>query len=337
MNVWRLPRLSYQAVNTVKETRPTALITQPDWAKQRAALNLPIVVQAEPTRRDQEFFDHLVDNLPSATQVIYALGEGVVMDAGKYVSMKTGKPLVVVPTMLNDAGAFSPDVTFSTADAYTRIETGAADLAVVDLEIIQSTPAHLRAAAITDVLSVVTALMDWGYAAQKGQLRSEESFSPWGTGLAAAVVQQGLKNAAAIGKGEPEALKTLVGLLCMTVQLDSLLGHRRASQGAEHIFAEAVRMQPDAADVPFAERLASGILITYALHKLQEKDATVMRSALEAAGVRLKQIKKADILTTLLGLPAYVKRLHLPYTILNDLEANPEKLAEAILRSTLGD
>ena len=52
---------------------------------------------------------------------------------------------------------------------------------------------------------------------------------------------QAIKSAVALSKGDPDALHTLIDLICMTVQLDSQLGHRRASQGVEHFFADAVQ------------------------------------------------------------------------------------------------
>jgi glycerol dehydrogenase-like iron-containing ADH family enzyme len=319
MNVWPLPRITFRELSSVKESRPTALITQPAWRNAQAALQLPLVVQAEPSKADRDYFDYLAAHLPSAVEVIYALGDDLTFDAAKLVAQKSGKPLVIVPTMLNSDKAFSP------ADG-----AGAATEVVIDLEVIKAAPPYARAAAIVEVLSIVTGLMDWGYAAQKNPTNPEIKFVPWAASIAAGLASQALKIAAGLGKGESEALHTLVDLLCLTVQLDNQLGHQRASQGSEHIFADAVAAQ--AADVSHAERVGPGILLTSALHK---KDSTGLRAALEASGVRLTQLKPDVIRATVSALPEYVKQHQTPYTILNDLQPDSADTAQALEKSTL--
>lgn len=312
-----MPRIIYQSLSSVNEMRLTALITKPEWTHYRAALNLPLVVQAEPTTGGSAYLDYLAANLPSAVAVIYALGEGTMLDIGREVAHRSGKPLVLVPTMIND-------------DRVLR--AGEGDTVILDLEVISAAPSDQRGAGIVDVLSIVTALMDWGYAAQKNQLPPTQPFSAWGAGIAAGIVQQALKLAPGIGKGEVDSLKGLITLLALTATLDNHLGHRRASQGAEHLLADLLSKQPSSEGLPYAERLAAGILITSALHN---RDVAPLKGALEAAGVRSSAVKKAEALAALLDAPSAVRTLNAPPTILNDLEANPEKLAETLAKSTL--
>jgi glycerol dehydrogenase-like iron-containing ADH family enzyme len=326
MNVWPLPRITFRELSSVKESRPTALITQPAWRNVQASLQLPLVVQAEPTKADRDYFDYLATHLPSAVEVIYALGDDLAFDAAKLVAQKSGRPLIIVPTMLSSDKALSPE-NVALADG-----AGPATEVVIDLEVIKAAPPYARAGAIVEVLSIVTGLMDWGYAAQKNQTTPETKFVPWAASLAAGLASQALKVASGLGKGESEALHMLVDLLCLTIQLDNQLGHRRASQGSEHIFADAVVTSATVVDVSYAERVAPGILLASALHK---KDSAGLRTALESAGVRLTQLKPDDIRATVNALPDYVKQHQTPYTILNDVQPNSDDVTQALEKSTL--
>ncbi len=330
MNVWPLPRLSFRELSSIQESRPAALITQAsEWANIGKLFQLPLLIQAEPNRDENDFFEYLASNLPAQVQVIYAVGDGYVIDAAKIVANRNKKPLVIIPPALSSDDPFTPTANAHNNGKAQIIETGPAEEVVIDLNQIKNAPAEQRAAGIVDVLSIVTGLLDWAYAAQKNKLTSGTKLSSWAVGLAAALASQALKGAPAIGKGDPDALHTLVDLICLTVQLDNQLGHRRASQGVEHIFADAIKADPS---VSHAERLAPGILIASALHN---KDTASMRAAMQAAGVRVDRIPHADIRATVNSLPDYARSSQAPYTILNDLSSNGDELAQALTKSTL--
>jgi glycerol-1-phosphate dehydrogenase [NAD(P)+] len=314
----------------VKETRPTALITSPQaMTAANRKLNLPLVIQAEPNRNDKDFFEYLASNLPSPVQVIYALGHGIVVDAAKIVAQRNNKPLVIVPTAISTDSLFSWTATVRDNDVLTDVDAKPADELIVDFGVIRQTLAHARAAAITDVLAIVTALRDWSYAEQKGKTTPQTKLVQWATGIGASLAAQGIKSAPAMGRGDPEALRTLVDLSCLMVQLDSQLGHRRASQGVEHIFADAVKAEDN---VTHAERVGPGILIASALYS---KDVASMRTALESAGVRLDRLERAEIRAAVNSLPDYAREHNAPYSILNDLKSNSPELTQALEKSTL--
>jgi glycerol-1-phosphate dehydrogenase [NAD(P)+] len=330
MDVWPLPRISFRPLSSIHESRPTALITSPTtWAALGKSLDLALVIQAEPNRDDGEFFEYLAANLPAPVQVIYAVGDGLAIDAAKTVAFHNQKPLVIVPTAISSDTAFSSTSTVRDNGQPKAVATGPAEEVVIDLDTIRQAPAHQRAAGIADVLSIVTALRDWAYAEQKKQTNAETKLVQWATGIAASLAAQAIKTAPAMGKGEPEALRTLVDLICMMLQLDSQLGHRRASQGVEHIFANAVKA--DSA-VLHAERVGPGILVASALYA---KDTQSMRAALQAVGVRLDQLKADDIRAAVNTLPNFVRQHNAPYTMLNDLQPNAPELTQALEKITL--
>lgn len=332
MNVWLLPRITFRDLKSVSETRPVALITQPAaWAEVKKSLQLPLVVQSEPSSNDSEFVDYLAASLPSAAQAIYAVGDGLPLDIAKVVAQKAGKPLVVIPTMLTSDRVLTGESSISEGGQLKNIQANRADEVIIDLELIRSAPPHQRSAAFVDVLSIATAMMDWNYANQKGKTTPETAYIPWMASIAAGLAAQALKSASSIGKGETEGLRTLVSLLAFAVQIDNQLGHRRATRGTEHIFADAVSATT-ISTASYAERVGPGILIASALHKAAPAG---LRAALETAGVRLDQLKSYEIRSTVNTLPDYVWQQNAPFTILNDLKPNSPELTQALEKSTL--
>ncbi len=329
MNVWPLPRISFRGLSTVDETRPAALITQSaTWANVNKSIKqLPLIIQAEPTRDDYDFVEYLAKNLPAPVQVVYAVGDGLLIDVAKVAASINNKPLIIIPTAVSSDAPYTWEALLHDAGSVTTEETGPATEVILDMELLKAAPPETRASGIVEVLSIVTGLLDWGYAAQKNKTTPDTKLIPWALSLAAGLASQGLKAAPALAKNDPDALHTLIDLICMTVKLDSQLGHRRASQGIEHIFAEVVTADPA---VSHAERIGPGILLASALYN---KDTVSMRTALEAAGVRLNQIPQDAVKTAAHALPDYARKNDLPYSILNDVTS--DEIDQALTRSTL--
>jgi glycerol-1-phosphate dehydrogenase [NAD(P)+] len=328
MNIWPLPRITFRQLSTVREDRPTALITEASaWSNIKSQIDLPLAIQAEPNRVDRGFLESLGQSLPSQIEVIYAIGDDAVIDAAKMIAYVGKRPLVIIPT------SFSSDVPF-TWTASVRgdkgmedVDTGAAEEVIINWTTITDANANERGAGIVEVLSSVPALMDWRLAAQKNQTTPETRLSTWAMQVAAALSMQATKLAPQIGQGSAEALRGLLDLMCMSIQMDSVLGHRRASRGTEHWFADVVKAEPH---VTHAEKVAAGILFALALHG---QDVTQFKTALEQAGLRLNQIAGAEARTAATKLPQYVKDRGLPYSILNEVDSNA--ISKALEKSTL--
>ena len=123
--------------------------------------------------------DHLAGMANHVAEVVYAVGGGLAADAAKYIAFKLDLPLVVVPT------ALSVDAFFTAASGIRRggcihyIETKSPERLIVDFDIITAAPASIRAAGITDVLSIATGSWDWKYAHEHGKNPPSMEFIPW--------------------------------------------------------------------------------------------------------------------------------------------------------------
>jgi glycerol-1-phosphate dehydrogenase [NAD(P)+] len=291
-------------------------------------LDLPLVVQSEPHKADHEFLKDLAANIPPQVEVIYGVGGGLASDAAKFIGKTNNLPTIVIPTALSVDGFFTALVAVREAGSVRYVETGPSDKLIIDWEVVRNAPPDIRGTGIVELLSIVTGLLDWRYAAERSKNTPETRFVPWAAGLAAGIAQQAFKIARGVGDGNVESLQNLLNLMCMEVQLTNQLGHNRPQEGSEQFFAYAI--EPRTASgrgVPYADLVGPGILIAAALHG---QDIAPIRDTISSAGVRLGQLKPDDIMDTVIHLPQYVVEHDLPYSILNDLDPTSERVHELL-------
>lgn len=336
MAIWPLPKITVRELSTVQETRRVALLTSEEtWAALSASLSLPLVIQAEPSRYDRDLFEYLAQHLPSNVEVIYAVGSGAPVEAAKVVAGHNHLPLIVVPPALDGVAMLTPyalaDEPANGRKRRIRLETGPAAEVILDWDVIADAPEQQRGAGIADMLAIVTGLLDWRYAAQRGKNPRAERFQPWAAGVTTDLAKQAIKSAAAIGQGDREALQTLLSLMMVAVQLNNLLGHTRAQQGSEHYLADILAVTSNGG-TPAAERLGPCILFCAALHG---QDAAPLREALSAANVPLDRIRATDFRLLLDHLAEHLADHRFPYSILNDLDPASEQVSRALEQAGL--
>lgn len=327
--IWPLPKIEFRELTSVKESRPTALLTsEPAWQAVGSLFDLPLVVQAEPHKADYDFLKDLAANIPPQVEVIYGVGGGLASDAAKFIGRTNNLPTIVIPTALSVDGFFTGLVAVRESGSVRYIETGPSDKLIIDWEVVRNAPPDIRGTGIVELLSIVTGLLDWRYAAERSKNTPDTRFVPWAAGLAAGIAQQAFKIARGVGEGNVENLRNLLDLMCMEVQLTNQLGHNRPQEGSEQFFAYAI--EPRTASgrgVPYADLVGPGILIAAALHG---QDIAPIRDTIASAGVRLGQLKPDDIMDTVMHLPKYVVEHDLPYSILNDLDPTSERVHELL-------
>lgn len=327
--IWNLPRIELRELSSVSETRPAAVLTgKRSWAAVGSLLKLPIVVQAEPYSARYDMLEDLAANLPEQVKVVYGVGGGLVSDIAKYVAWKNDVPCVIIPTALSVDGFFTSLVAVRKDNSVYYENTGPAEKVIIDMDVVSGAPREIRGTGIVEILSMTTGLLDWRYAADKKKNTYIERYQPWAAGIAAGIAQQAYKIAKGVGEGRPDALRNLLDLICVEVQLTNQLGHNRPQEGSEQYFAYA--MEPKAArgtGIPYADLVGPGILIAAALHK---QNIAPIRDTLLDAGVRLGQLRRDDIIETLNMLPDYVNEHELPYSILHDLDLTSQEARDLI-------
>jgi glycerol-1-phosphate dehydrogenase [NAD(P)+] len=332
--VWSLPQIEFRDLVSLRETRPTALLTgERSWGAVSSLLELPIVVQAEPQRVDLDYLDDMADGLPDAVEVVYAVGGGLVSDVAKYLGWKRNLPTVVIPTALSQDGFFTSLVAGRVGGTVSYTTTGPVPRILIDWDIIRNAPPSVRGAGITELLTIVTGLLDWRYAAGKNRTTPETRYKRWAANVMAGIAQQAFKIAEGVGRGHVESLRELLDLICLEVQLTNQLGHNRPQEGSEQFFAYAIEPKVTRGrPYPYAELVGPGILVASVLHG---QDVSAIRGTMESAGIRLDRLPADSIRDTIKILPEYVRKHRLPYSVLNDTDMTSERAEDILARAGL--
>ena len=313
--IWNLPKVNLIPLNAVEEKRPVVLIySGPAWRAVEAKLHLPVICKAEVFEATVENWDHLAEGLQG--EVVYSVGGGLTADAAKYIAVKFGLPLVVIPT------ALSVDAFLTAASGIRRdgcvyyVETKPPENLILDLDVIAAAPAAIRAAGVTDVLSIATGSWDWKFADERGKNPEGMEFIPWVYDNAQSILNGVLGCAEAAARGDRTGLKTLYDCLAMEVQVCNQIGHSRPEEGTEHYFAYCVE-NVIGHGLPHGDLVGPGILLAA---DWQGQDTQRLRSALEACHIPLDRIPDEVVERTRRVLPSYCVKHGLAYGLSHELE-----------------
>lgn len=317
--IYNLPLIELYPFSEVEERRPVLLVTSsPAWNAVKEKLGgLNIATRVEVREANTSHWESLLvyDRSNPQPETIYAVGGGLVVDAAKYMAVKLGLPLVCLPT------ALSVDAFLTWASGVRRegcvyyLETKPPERLIADLDVIGNAPPSIRAAGITDVLSIATGSWDWKFAQECGQNPPGMELVPWAYDNAQSILGGVLDCAEAAGRGDREGLKTLLDCLCMEVQLCNQIGHARPEEGSEHYFAYAVENHTGHG-LPHGDLVGPGILL---MAGLQGQDVGRLEAALRACNIPLDRIPQAVVERTLAELPSYCERHGLAYGLAHTL------------------
>ncbi len=312
-----LPFVTLTPFSDVEEKRPALLVTSaPAWDAVKGHLRgLNVAATIEVTEATTENWDALLKMVNGQPSTVYAVGGGLTADAAKYMAQKLGLPLTVLPT------ALSVDAFITAASGIRRdgcvyyIETKVPESLVLDLDIIAAAPAHIRAAGITDVMSIATGAWDWKFAHEQDKNPPGMEFIPWVYDNAQSILNGVLDCAEAAGRGDRDGLKTLYDCLAMEVQLCNQVGHARPEEGSEHYFAYCAE-NFTGHGWPHGDLVGPGIMT---MSKLQGQATDRLESALKACHIPLDRIPAEIMKRTIKSLPSYCQKHRLAFGLAHTL------------------
>ena len=178
--IWNLPITHLISYADIDEKRPVLLVTSaPAWNAVKNKLHFTPAAKIEVTEANTAHWDALLSTVHTQPAVVYAVGGGLVADASKYMAVKLGLPMVCLPTALS-VDAF---ITYASGirkdGSVYYIETKVPENLILDLEVIAAAPASIRAAGITDVMSIATGCWDWQFAHAQQRNPPGMEFIPW--------------------------------------------------------------------------------------------------------------------------------------------------------------
>jgi len=315
-----LPNVQFMPFSDIEEKRSVVLVTStPAWNAVKHTLHFQIATQLDVTEARTAYWDTLLSKVNGQPSVVYAVGGGLTADAAKYIAIKLDLPLVVLPTALSVDAFLTPASGIRSNGCVYYIDTRVPDTLVLDLDIIAKAPASIRAAGITDVMSIATGCWDWKFAHEKGKNPPGMEFIPWVFENAQSILHGVLDCAEAAGRGDKDGLKHLYNCLAMEVQLCNQVGHARPEEGSEHYFAYAVENRMGHG-LPHGDLVGPGILL---MAKLQGQATDPLETALRTCHIPMDGIPKDVIDDTLNELPAYCIKHNLAFGIAHTLGEKP--------------
>ncbi len=222
-------------------------------------------------------------------------GGGSVIDVAKLAAFEHGPAFISVPTSASHDGICSGRASIKESRGSVSLEAKPPAAIIADTAIISKAPYRMLAAGCADVVSNLTAVLDWKLA---HRLKAEE-YSSFAAVLAKTAADQILENLPLLRPGLEEAAWITVKSLVVSGVSMAVAGSSRPASGAEHLLSHALdRIAPGAA--MHGEQVGVGTILMMHLHG---GDWKMVRDA-------LRQI----------GAPTTVKELNIP----------PKKFLEAL-------
>jgi len=166
-------------------------------------------------------------------EILLGVGGGSVIDVTKLASYDLKKPFISVPTSAAHDGIASPRASIKHRSGSVS-KTAMSPVAILaDTEIIAKAPYRMLASGCADVLSNISAVMDWELA---HRLKNEE-FSSHAAVLSKTAAEMLIENAGDIRPGTEEAAWLAVKALIVSGVAMSVAGNTRPASGSEHMFS----------------------------------------------------------------------------------------------------
>jgi glycerol-1-phosphate dehydrogenase [NAD(P)+] len=237
-------------------------------ATREIALGVTQVIGCDPAATHADLDGHLSTANALARSLsddrsttVIAVGGGRVIDTAKHACAVADVPLVTVPTCLSHDGVSSPIASLVQADGRRR-SSGAVmpQGVVVDLAIVKDAPPRTARAGAADLLSNVTAILDWRLAVRRGR----DSFDGY-----SAVIAEEAASAFMMATRESasQALEALARGLVLSGLAMAAAGTSRPCSGAEHLVSHSLDEALGSAARLHGEQVSLGLAITAVLHK----------------------------------------------------------------------
>jgi glycerol-1-phosphate dehydrogenase [NAD(P)+] len=166
-------------------------------------------------------------------ELLLGVGGGSVIDVTKIAAYELKKPFVSVPTSAAHDGIASPRASLKHSKGSVS-KTAVSPLAVLaDTKIIAKAPYQMLASGCADVISNISAVMDWELAYR---LKGEE-FSTHGAVLAKTAAEMLIENVDDIRPDSEDSAWLGVKAMIVSGVAMSVAGTTRPASGAEHMFS----------------------------------------------------------------------------------------------------
>jgi len=172
----------------------------------------------------------------TGSKFILAVGGGSKIDLSKVASKKLNIPFISVPTSAAHDGIASGRASMKSDTGPLSVDAIVPMAIVADTQVIARSPYRLLASGCADVISNLTAIMDWEFARR---LKNEE-FSRSAEALSRYSSETIIENSKLIRPGLEESVWIAMRPIIISGISMSVAGSSRPTSGAEHMFSHAL-------------------------------------------------------------------------------------------------
>ncbi|MDD1665928.1 MAG: NAD(P)-dependent glycerol-1-phosphate dehydrogenase [Methanomicrobiales archaeon] len=209
-------------------------------------------------------------------EILVAVGGGKIIDTAKIASFNTDRQFISVPTAASHDGIASASASVPTPEGNLSLKAHPPVAIVADTGIIASAPHRLLASGCADIISNLSAVLDWELA---HRLRGE-TISEYASTLSRMTAEAMIRNADLVRPNTEETAWMVVKALVASGVAMSIAGSSRPASGGEHKFSHALdRIAPGKG--LHGEKCGIGTIITLFLHG---EDWREVREALKKIG-----------------------------------------------------
>jgi len=182
-------------------------------------------------RPSKEFLDGVdVDG----HDVIVGIGGGKNLDSAKYLSLKSGRPYVLVPTLPSSDGISSPSVSLFSSSGRISLIHRPPLFILMDEEVLSSAPKKYILSGYGDVIAKYSSLYDWWL----GHVRTGEYYGYLTSRLGHFAIEHA--TSARTYLFTPEGVHVLLESLILSGGLIGIQRSSRPASGSEHLISHAL-------------------------------------------------------------------------------------------------
>ena len=182
---------------------------------------------------NEKVLGRLFMEMENNTGLIIAIGSGTINDLGKYLSVKTGIPYIIVCTAPSMDGYASNGAPLICSGMKISFNATLPYAIIGDIDIMKEAPMKLIQAGFGDIIGKITALLDWKLSKEI----NNEYYCETCIQLTQKAIQKTIDNASKLKNRDETAIKYLIEALTLTGVAMGLVGVSRPASGAEHMLS----------------------------------------------------------------------------------------------------
>ncbi len=278
--------------------------------------------------------DATIENAQSAEErirefgssFVLAVGGGSKIDLTKVVSKDLNLPFISIPTSAAHDGIASNRASLKSNSGSRSVESASPMGVIADTGVIAKAPYRLLASGCADVISNLTAIMDWDFARRLKNV----DFSPTAYTIAKYSAESIIDNSPLIKPNLEDSVWLSIKPIIMSGISMCIAGSSRPTSGAEHMFSHMIDLKHPGKAL-HGEQCGVGSIMTMYLHG---GDWEMIRDALREIGAPTTARELGLTAEDVIDAMSHAHEIRSDrFTILGDSGISPE-VAEKVARAT---